>query len=299
MELSKPTNSSLDYTPCSLSNGEVVCDQVSFEEVQKALMRNTLSNRLASIKLILQPGIFTETIIPQDVFGEKQILRIGIEFPLEVVENSSLILQVDADAFRSTKGYTEIFRIGGVDCTQLDLSFLSGFDKLTEFTFSNIYNIQHCLPSLPPLPKLTSLSFKYCTGMNELINYPNLTNGLKDVTFFADVVNIHETYNDETVDRIMNWLLLSSATTLKNILIRGMNQVTRVPKKISSFTALSAISMYHNNISIIEYGAFSFSVPVSILNLEGNGINNIEPYAFKGKDSKIDVLRVNKIFFFK
>ncbi len=146
MELSKPTNSSLDYTPCSDSNGEIVCDQVPLEEVQKAIMRNTLP-RLASIKLILQPGIFTETIIPQDVFGEKQILRIGIEFPLVVVENRSLLLQVDDDAFRSTKGYTKIFRIGGVDCTQLDLSFLSGFDKLTEFTFSNIYNIQHCLPS--------------------------------------------------------------------------------------------------------------------------------------------------------
>jgi len=96
--------------------------------IKSPLRRNTLPNRLASIKLGLQPHIFTETFIPEDVFGTKEILDIWIKFPLEVDANSSLILQVDSNAFRSTKTYTKIFTIG----------FLSGFDKLIELQFSNI-----------------------------------------------------------------------------------------------------------------------------------------------------------------
>ncbi len=274
-------SSAFDYRPCNNSNGNVVCNLVLLEEVEK-VFRQTASPRLASTKLTLQPYIFSETHIPEDVFGTKQILHIWIKFPLEVDENSSLILQLDANAFRSTKNYTKIFTIDSIDCTLMDLGFLSGFDKLIELQFSNIYNIQQCLPSLPPLPKLTYLNFDYCTGVNELIHYPTLKNGLKDVRFFADVNNIHETYNDATVDRIMDWLLISSATTLKEMTIRGMNQVTQVPLKIPSFTALRTLSLYHNNISIIKSGSFSFSVPVSILDLDGNEIKEIEAGAFKG-----------------
>jgi len=122
--------------------------------------------------------------------------------------------------------------------------------------------------------------------MNEFYHFPALTNGLKEFIFQND----HSTkfsskliINDETVDRIMDWLLLSSANTLEEMVIAYMNQVTRVPHKIVSFRALRKVWLYSNNISIIKSGAFSFSVPVSHLDIGDNGIHEIEPGAFQGK----------------
>jgi len=199
--------------------------------------------------------------------------------------NRSLSLQIDCNAFRSTKSYTTNFKINRIDCTLLDLGFLSGFDKLTKLVFGNINNIQHCLPSLPPLLRLTTLEILYCTGMNELNIFPTLTNELKDAKFFGSK-DKDEAYNDDTVDRLMDWLLLSSANTLEEMTIVKMNQVTRAPHKISSFKALIKLWLNDNNISSIKSGAFSFSVPVSVLNIKGNGIKEIEPGTFQGKHDK-------------
>jgi len=240
---------------------------------------------LTSVKLTLEPYIFRETLIPEDIFGIKRILDIWIRYP-DLVVNRPLSLQVDANAFRSTKSYTNKFTINMIDCSLLDLDFLSGFDELTELGLYNIYNIQHCLSNLPYLPRLTKLSFKHCAGMNELYNFPALVNGLRDFRFQNDDITKFQStqiINDETVDRIMDWLLLSSTNTLEEISIIYMNQVTRVPQKIASFKALRKLWLYNNNISTIKSGAFSFSFPVYVLDISDNGINEIEPGAFHGK----------------
>jgi len=259
----------------------MICNQVPIEEVQNVLKQN-ICPTLQTLSVTFQPYAYlADTFIPKDFVGTTQIKRIEIAF--YEVSNKPIRLQIDADAFRSTKNYTNFFKIGYFDCTQLDLGFLSGFDNLATLYLLHIDNIQHCLPSLPPLPQLTVLRLEHCSGMNELINYPSLINGLHVVAFLADVDNIHhETYNDETVDRIMDWLLLSSATTLEEIIIRGMNQVTRIPQKIPSFKALSRFEWDRSNISIVKSGTFSFSVPVSELKIKENGIKEIEPGAFKG-----------------
>jgi len=200
--------------------------------------------------------------------------------------NRSLSLQVDADAFRSTKNYTTDFKINMIDCTLLDLGFLSGFDKLTKLMFANIYNIQECLSNLPLLSRLIKLHFEYCSGMNEFYHFPALTNGLRVFQFVND--NITKSHsdliiNDETVDRIMDWLLLSSANTLEELAITYMNQVSRVPHKVASFKALTKLWLFDNNLSSIKSGELSFSAPVSVLHISDNGINEIEPGAFEGK----------------
>jgi len=171
-----------------------------------------------------------------------------------------------------------------INCNLLDLGFLSGFDKLTHLDFDNIYNIQHCFPSLPPLPRLTMLHIEFSTGLNELINFPTLINGLKDIRFLGgvDCNCTNKDINDETADRIVDWLLLSSSNTLQGMSISKMNQVTRVPHKIASFKALRSLQLFKNVISTIKSGAFSFSVPVSLLDIFGNGIKEIEPGAFQG-----------------
>lgn len=206
MELIEPINQSFDYTPCDHSDGDVVCNQVSLETVQRIFHRTSLPS-LASVTITLQPYIFTETFIPKDIFGTKRIQNIKLQHPYGFFANRSISLQVDANAFQSTKNYTDKLTIEMIDCTLLDLAFLSGFDKLTKLNFVNTYNIQHCLPTLPPLPRLTFLEFDYCAWMNELIIFPTLKNGLKNVKFIGDVNNNHVEINDETVDRLMDWRL--------------------------------------------------------------------------------------------
>ena len=254
----------------------MICNEVPLDEVQKAFNRTAVFG-LASVTLTLQPYIFSETHIPEDVFGTKQVRDIRIQYPDGLVEHSSLILKVDANAFRSSKSYTHEFTINFIDCTQLDLGFLAGFDRLTKLALFNIDNIQHCLPGLLPLPRLTTLDIEYCTGMDKLNSFPTLKNGLKEVKFMGSA------YNDETVDRLMDWILLSSANTLKEMTVAERYQpVTRVPHQITSFKALEKLWLYGNQISTIKSGAFSFSVPVLYLNIHDNGIKEIEPGAFQG-----------------
>jgi len=62
----------------------------------------------------------------------------------------------------------------------------------------------------------------------------------------------------------------------------GIQHVNQVPPKLPSFKVLKHLNLYRNNISTIKPGAFSFSAPVSILDLDGNEINEIEPGAFQG-----------------
>ncbi len=283
MESIKPDNQSFDYTPCNHSNGNVVCDEVPLEEVQK-VFRRTSFPRLASAKLTLQPYIFTETYIPTDIFGKKRILDIRIAYPSNACCDNKL--EIDADAFQSTKNYTYKFTINMIDCILLDLGFLSGFDKLAKLVLGNMYNIHHCLSSLPPLPRLSAIYFDHCFEMSELHYFPVLTKGLKDVQFANEEItkfDLNRVINDETIDRIMGWLLLSSANTLEEMSIVYMNQVTRVPQKIAEFKALRQLWLHDSNISIIQSGAFSFSVPVSIVSIIGNGIKEIKQGAFHGK----------------
>ena len=295
MDLAKPENPFFDYTPCNYFSGNVICDKIPLDEVKK-VFRRTSFPRLASAKLILHPYIFIDKFIPEDVFGTKLILDINLEYSSD--SGGDIELQVDANAFRSTKSYTNQFKIHTIDCTNLNLGFLSGFDKLIYLDLTNIFNIQYCLPSLPPLPNLNYLDISYCTGMNHLNIFPTLTNGLKGFSFDGDVDNIMTSYNDDTVGRIIDWLLLSSANTLKDLGITYMNRMTRIPNKIASFKALERLWLNENNISTIKFGAFSFSVPVSLLHIGGNEMKEIEPGAFQGKHDNVTLYTLQTFYEF-
>jgi len=254
-------------------------------EVQKVFRQTTNLPTLTSFHFILQPYIFKETIIPEDILGSTRTLKLSVKYACSCsFGNSSLILQVDSKAFQSTRNYTKTFEADTIDCSLLDLNFLSGFDQLNELLFLNIWNIEYCFPGLPSLPNLKFLTAKYCAGFNELYSFPPLTNGLTRVEFMGfENSSPDRLVNDETVDRIMKWLLISSENTLEYLTIIYMKQVTKVPSHIPSFKALQKLYLYYNNISTIEPGELAFSTPVLTLSIFGNGIREIKPGAFQGK----------------
>jgi len=167
----------------------------------------------------------------------------------------------------------------------LDFHFLTGFDKLFQLILINVWNIQFCLPSLPSLPRLSVFRIVYCSGLNEFYNFPVLTNGLKDFQLYGFENDVSERiFSDETVDRILDWILLSSLNTLEELRIVNSTQVTQVPRQIPSFKALTKLWLYSNNISTIKKDAFHFAAPVSVLYIKDNGIKVIEPNSFQGKN---------------
>jgi len=128
-----------DFSPCNHSYNTVLCDHISLREVE-SVFNQTYSPTLESVKLTLKPYIFSETFVPEEIFGTKKIQGISIGYSYGVFINRSLSLQVDVDAFRSTKNFTIYY----ADCSVLNLGFLSGFDELTSLKFSNMNNIGHC-----------------------------------------------------------------------------------------------------------------------------------------------------------
>ena len=141
-------------------------------------------------------------------------------------------------------------------------------------------NVHHSLPTLPSdLPNLQLLDFQGCSGLRELTNFPNLTNGL---TFFS-LKAVSEILDDETLSKMLDWVLLSSSNTLEYLRIEESNSITQVPQHISSFKALKSLIFRYNNVSTIKTGLFNLTAPVTYLHLHANGIKFIEPGAFHGK----------------
>ncbi len=80
MSTVKSENRLLHYSPCSFDNGDVLCDNISLEEVHKVFRKTSLPI-LKTIQLILQPFILTETFIPEDILGSKRVLFLKIQYP--------------------------------------------------------------------------------------------------------------------------------------------------------------------------------------------------------------------------
>ena len=87
---------------------------------------------------------------------------------------------------------------------------------------------------------------------------------------------------DKTVDRVMDWLSLSSADSLEELTIINMDRMTKVPRQLPSFKALTKLWLHNNNISTIKNETLYFTAPVFLLDIKQNGIKEIDTNAFKG-----------------
>jgi len=283
----EPDRSS-DYTPCTYANNaDITCDQVPLEEIQKVFKR-TSTVSFEKIQLNLRPNL--DSFIPADLFVNKRTIFLKIWNPdySHNNDNNSVSLKVDPNAFRSTKSYTRNIAFHINDCSQIDFGFLDGFNQLTDLSLYDMDNIQTCFQTIPPLPNLSYLHLQFVgTGQNEFFKFPNFTNGLRYFKFGNyETPSRHylDMFDDGNLGRILDWLLISSANTLKYMLIENQgDNVTLFPTKIPSFKALEKLDINRIvTISTIKTGQLSFFVPVFELYLYGNGINEIEPGAFEG-----------------
>jgi len=117
--------------------------------------------------------------IPADILGNIEAKRLVIKY--DDRQYQIALINVNLNAFQSTKNSTKTLKLINYDSSQLYLGFLSGFNQLTDLEFVRVNHIQKSLPTLPLLPKLTALEFNNVTGLNDsMIAFPTLsTSGLK------------------------------------------------------------------------------------------------------------------------
>jgi len=238
--------------------------------------------------------------IEEDVFASKRISNLVLAYekgerPVygrrdNLYGTIKTRMKVNVSAFRSSKSYMRSLEIQNVNGIDLDFSFLTGFHQLNNLTFKDVFNIHRCLPTLPELPNLILLDCHSCSALGEFTSFPKLVNGLKYTAFWP--INEYERDGDETINKILNWLLLSSSDSLQYITIERFTTLTKVPQQIPLFKALKHLSLQGNGIETISPGILTFSVPVIYLDLQNNGIKVIEPGAFQGKLKKYIYLLV-------
>lgn len=187
---------------------------------------------------------------------------------------------MDENAFRSTRNATTYIGINTCDLSQLNWSFLNGFNILAQITIGSSSNLHQTFSSLPELPDLKVLDFYSCSGgLNDWTEFPNLVRGLD-----AFYLWFSTQLSDEAMSRILNWILVSSSRTLQKLSIFA-NDVKSFPKEIQLFQGIGNLYIDNNLIMTLETGdlAFQSNYKIKQVDLSFNKIEAIEIDTFSGK----------------
>ena len=95
-----------------------------------------------------------------------------------------------------------------------------------------------------------------------------------------NLVGLH--LSDQSISRILEWLLESSTNTLTALAIQGMD-MTKIPREISQFVKLDDLEIMGNSAPMtLQSGSLSFKSQIHLLWLTYSEINTIEPGVFQG-----------------
>lgn len=251
-------------------------------EIIKDVFRNTPPIDIDELSISFQAP---EESIPGDLLGQSRVIdQIILRGPFQ-----RTLLTVDPEAFNSSKITLQYLYLLGFDMSELDFSFLEGFSKFYLLSFNDVTNLNLCLPSLPFLPALTDLYFSTSSGLNKSSLQLNDTNlpGLKE--FWAYNCNLDE----EAIDKLLLWILPSSAQTLKKLNIAN-NQLVTIPRQLAVFQSLEYIDVSFNRVNLdIQNNAFFVPGRGGIrpnIVLHYSRVIHIESGAFQGRPT---IIRTN------
>lgn len=222
--------------------------------------------------------------IPEDLLGNKKAKKIQIFCH----NNTQRLNKIHPDAFRSSADYTVELYLRSCDLAQMDLTFLTGFIKLDSIRMARCANIHRIRwDTMPDLPRLSKLEMLSCKDLNQWTNFPRPR--LLKAGFYEMKLNLAR-MEDETVDRILDWVLKHSADSLHKLEM-SESSLTRIPKQLSSFTKLHHLDLQGQSgkIGIIPAGALVFPSQVTRLWINNCGVDEIEPGAIKGDFSSARV----------
>ncbi len=254
---------SKDYSPCSCTEQNVNCDQVSVRDI--ATMFNTMTwHDLNSIEITISP---TETEpIPDDFLGYARVIG---SVSLVCTENS--YLQVSENAFRASMDSILTVTIRGCNLEKLNYAFMSKMKKLSDFF---IFQSSEFLSfkGLPSHSNFKLLSITTSSGFASLDSTPVELAGLKSL-YLND---------NQLTDSEASALIKTLATTSVNSLIDfrlNDNKLTRIPDFLLSIPNLADLHLNNNAITSLSANSLAFRGPISI-SLGNNQIKSVRPGAF-------------------
>ena len=203
-----------------------------------------------------------------------------LECPSDPNENFQVPIVIDSKAFNASSR----LKIENCDLGRLDFSFLIGFRQLDALMIANSSSMEKAnWEILPLLPQLMQIIIRNDNPLiqndwNKWIQkLPPLTNGL--ITFIC-----YGGVDDEAADRLVQWLLSSSAATLEHLEMQ-QTKLTQIPQGISNFENLIDILIITCNkseIKVLEENAIKFDVLPYKIEISHCGIREIKSGAIKG-----------------
>ena len=267
------------YSPCHCTPNWLSCYSSSISSIAKMFKQKLGWNRIENLDLRL---LSTESFIPAHLLTYHWVAS---EIYIECELWDSPSLQIDRDAFWSSRNSTQSFRIINCKISKLNFYFLEGFYNLTNIILISDNGVQ--LASLPLLPKLNYIRISDTTGLTKLSTFPKLVNGIE--TLQLDNNNI----DDITIDSILKWVIESPTVDTLNELDISSNLLTKIPHHISSFKVLNHIKMGSNPLNSNIYSGSFYFKSHSSLHLESCGIDTIESGAFQGIQKKLKKYNTN------
>ena len=269
----------VDYAPClqihpTRLSSNIYCSNVPLNDIGQMFQRkhsecNGCNNMFSKFQLLVQPN---DLAIPADFLANHVAYRLTISCQALGTQR----LQVDPDAFRSSRNVTYRIAISYCDLTGFSFEFLRGFQRLTTIELNSDANVQLAhWDSLPHLIIFDQLAITFCTGLDEL---PIVLRDFTSKDGFSRIVLSGNEIGDEAMDKILQQRGLNSPST-SLILDLGNNALTRIPPSLASFKNLDQLHLDHNPIKIIPAGLIN---PVRLLDMFYCDVEFIEPGALKG-----------------
>ncbi len=241
-------------------------------EVKTAFRSLTTPITMRTINLYIQPSGDT---IPEDIFGESMAM-----YEFYIIGNRNFpTLTVHPNAFRSSTFLVENIEFKFLDMGQVDFQFLSSSTRFDTLTFSSVSNLHQSLPTLPPIPALSSLTIENSAGLNQPWQNGDVffqSNGL--LFFYADNCGL----DDVGMSQFLDWMIPNAAETLE-IFHTSNNRIRSIPRQLMAFQSLNNIQIYSNLVELTVPGNSFNGTTNKYISLTNSRVIRVEPGAFLGR----------------
>ena len=219
-------------------------------------------------------------VIPKDILANHWVTY-SIRFGPCYECKERQLLQVDPEAFWSSRNSVKELAFAAFDMLGLNYSFLDNFNHLEILAIHNCSNVHFLeFPFLPNLRQL--LIYNDCRGLNDWAFLQPISNGLE--IFYLK----NNLMRDGDINRLLEcWLLKGQTKYTLTTLILEQNSLTHIPEQLKYFSKLQKIWISHQN----EPGFKALSTPIifsdntiayNFIDLSSNHISHIEPGFFQG-----------------
>lgn len=272
-----------DYSPCiCTATLWLMCDNISLEMVRQIFKgKNGNSGPLSieTFKLKIPPK---DKHVPANLLTEHFVWS---DIDLKCFDKGKeQKISIDPEAFSSSRNFTKILNISFCDISELNFSFLRGFDKLWKLSLYSVTNVHLAdWKSLPvnDLPGQFDFNLKNSKGFDKWTELPQPMKGIK----YCDLSG--NEMGDIAMGRILKWIVDSPSVDTLNHLIMTNNALTQIPLQINSFPNLRLLNLDDNVLinATIRSGSLKFSYSIRVVrevHFASCGISTVEPGAFQG-----------------